>query len=123
MEKNLSYYVEITIEGEVPANQYDLGAVTLTCEDRSYILDVVSSNSYRENGKTFIDAKAVEDKETFDEMASKYDLKIEDLFSPKLKGIIYIGSEYEVEPLKMVLKVTLPSGDVFPIVLENECEY
>ena len=123
MEKNLSYCVEITIEGEVAANQYDLGAVTLTCEDRSYILDVVSSTSYHENGKTFINAKAVEDKETFDEPQCKYDLATADLFSPKLKATFYIGSEYENEPSKMVLQVTLPSGGVFPIVLENECEY
>lgn len=119
----LQFALAIVIDGDVEANRYDLGAVTLECEDRSYILDATSSYINKENGKTTFDTKVEVDKETFDESYSRYDLKTADLFSPKLKATIFIGHEYEVEPESMTLLVTLESGDVYPIKLENECEY
>jgi hypothetical protein len=118
----LKFELAIVIDGDVEANLYDLGAITLQCEDRSYILDATSSYINKENGKTIFDTKVELDKETFDESCSRYDLTTADLFNPKLKATLFIGNDYEVEPESMTLLVTLESGDVYPIKLTNECE-
>jgi hypothetical protein len=118
----LKFELAIVIDGDVEANLYDLGAVTLQCEKRSYILDATSSYINKENGKTIFDTKVELDKETFDESCSRYDLTTADLFNPKLKATLFVGNDYEVEPESMTLLVTLESGDVYPIKLTNECE-
>jgi len=101
--------VTIIIDGKVDVNQYDLGAVTLECQGRSYIVDVVESSSEFANGQTVIECKVAVDTETFDETHTKYDLLPEDFFNKDLKASIYIGGEYEEEPESQTLFVKFES--------------
>ena len=102
--------VTIIIDGEVEVSQYDLGDVTLECEGRSYMLDIVESNSQFINGQTVIECKVAVDTETFDETHTKYDLLPEDFFNKDFKASIYIGGEYEEEPETQTLFVKFDGG-------------
>lgn len=102
--------VTIIIDGKVDVNQYDLGAVTLECKGRSYIVDVVESSSEFANGQTVIEAKVAVDKETFDETHTKYDLLPEDFFNKDFKGMVYIGCEYDEEPESQTLFIQFDGG-------------
>jgi hypothetical protein len=101
--KNVEFLkVEICFPHEVDHLQYDLGAVILEREGRSYILDVVETILH---GDSF-ECKLAVDTETFDETHTKYDLKPLDLFASDLKATIYIGEDnYDVIPESMTLFV------------------
>ena len=99
--------VTINIDGEVDVTQYDLGAVTLECQGRSYMVDIVKSNSQFINGETIIECEVAEDRETLTEC--KYDLKPEDFFNKYFKAMVYIGCEYNDEPEHQTLFVKFES--------------
>jgi hypothetical protein len=100
--------VTIIVDGEVDVNQYDLGGVTLECNGRSYMVDIVKSNSLFINGGTIIECEVAEDRETLTE--SNYDLLPEDFFNKDFKAMVYIGCEYEVEPESQTLFVQFEGG-------------
>lgn len=85
--------VSIIIDEIIDICEIDLGAVTLTCENREYIVDITESEFTYLNGQTIIECKLREDREVFFE--SKYDLLPEDFFNGNLKARIYIGCDYE----------------------------
>lgn len=99
--------VMVNIDGYVDCNQYDFGAVRLECENRSYILGVVSSMSEQTDGCTIIGLKLEVDKEIFDETHTKYDLTIYDLYDSNLKATLYIGEECYDMPEHMTLFVKI----------------
>ena len=101
--------VTINIDGNVDVNQYDLGGVTLECKGRSYMLDVVKSDSQFINGETIIECELAEDRETLTD--SKYDLLPEDFFNKDFKAMIYIGCEYDDQPESQTLFVKFESGE------------
>ena len=106
--------VEIVFHCIVQASLYDLGAVTLTCEDRNFILDVVETEIYEDNNHTTLVCKVQVDEDTFTEGESfhidgdtplNYKLEAADFQHSGLKGTIYIGTEYETEPDSQTLFV------------------
>lgn len=94
----------------VDRNLYDLGAVTMECDGRAYILDVAQSYTNEENNATTITCDLVIDEEVF-EMGNEidqcpYDLTEDDFYSPNFKATLYIGEEYEVAPESVSLFIT-----------------
>lgn len=88
--------LHVSIEiGEVslePAS-LDLGSVTLSCDGREYRMDMVQSYTDEYEGYTIItvDLTTLDEDNIFEDC--KFDLTKEDLFSPALKGTIYIGED------------------------------
>jgi hypothetical protein len=101
--------VTIVIDGIVYVTQYDLGSVTLECQGRTYMLDIVKSSSEFINGETVIECKLAEDRETLTD--SKYDLLPEDFFNKDLKGTVFIGNDYETDPESQTLFVKFESAE------------
>lgn len=95
--------VEIQFHCVIEREQYDLGAVTLECNGRQAILDIVESVHETDNNYSAIRCQLSIDRETFDNC--KYDLTSQDLLSPFLKGTLFIGDSYEVEPDSITLFV------------------
>lgn len=99
--------VEIDFYCVVDRNQYDLGALRLEREGRTYILDVVQSYTSEENNHTTITCDLAVDTETFPmgsgEDESLYNLTDLDFYYPDLTATLFIGSEYEVEPERIGL--------------------
>lgn len=91
-------YGEVTDDEEV-----DLGAVTISRDNREYIVDVVQSNRVFEDGFTTIEAQLKEDVETFDECP--YDITAEDLMSNDLEVTFYIGGDFSATIEHMTLYV------------------
>jgi hypothetical protein len=113
--------VTIIIDGKVDVSQYDLGTVTLECEERSYIVDVVSSDSLFHNNKTIIECQVEKNDDMFEEgEITFHDLLPEDFFNKNLKGTIFIGSEYEKEPESQTLFIQFDGGLTKVIKLELE---
>lgn len=87
-------HVTITISKEIDSiTALDLGAVTLSCEGREYILDISDSCWEIENGITEIicGLKTIDEDNIFEGCA--FDLTGEDLFSSFLKGSVFVGDE------------------------------
>ena len=106
--------VEIVFHCIVQANLYDLGAVTLVCEDRNFILDIESVQIYEENNHTTMVCNLVVDEDTFQEGENfhldgdsilNYKLEAADFQNSKLRGTVYVGGEYETEPDSQTLFV------------------
>lgn len=117
--KNVEFIsVMVRVDGHIEASQYGWGAITLKRENRSYILDVVSSLSTIEDDCTIIGLKLEVDKETFDETYTKYDLTPEDLLADDLEATIFIGDEWTDEPHAMGLFVRFDDGLVKAINLK-----
>ena len=83
--------VEIVFEGKTTNGDLEqgFGAITLSCDGREYILDVVNSYWFDKIGETLVECNIEEDREIFSEC--KYDLTVDDLFDPNLKATIFIG--------------------------------
>ena len=113
----------------VEPSMYDLGAVALYCEDRNFILDIVSSTYHDEDDGTVIICKVEVDEDTFTEGETfhldgdtplNYKLKAADFMNPKFYGTVYIGDEYEVEPESQTLMIKHQGGLIQAVELELE---
>lgn len=74
-------------------NDINLGSITLECEGREYILDVVNTIKIRDTAGSNLSCEIEKDEELFSDC--KYDLKVEDIFNPNLK----VKAFYEVDEL------------------------
>lgn len=86
-------HATITISKKIRVMLLDLGAVTLSCQGREYILDICESFWDFEDGVTEITCglKTFDDEDIFEECS--FDLTGEDIFSSCLKGTIFVGDE------------------------------
>lgn len=117
--------VEVVIKGERDWNQdYDFGALTLKCEDREFILDVVQS--YTEgteitgDGTTRITLEVEPDEELFDECP--YNLTKQDLLDCEHNELVkelFIDGTFENEILSITLFFEVDGQD-YSIVLDQE---
>ena len=84
---------EIIFDGIVTNESLEqgVGSITLKCDDREYILDVVSSLWFTGLGRceSLVELAIETDIESFPEC--KYDLTEIDLYSSNLTGTIFIG--------------------------------
>lgn len=104
--------VEVTYKGNVAKDQMgciDIGSIYLAKEGREYNQDV--SNSYwkydEETDTTLIEMALDTDEEGLKaDFTSNFELREEDLLSLD-KAEIFIGGEYEVEPVSMTLFVNI----------------
>ena len=120
--------VEIEFYCIVERHLYDLGAVELECEGRTFILDVVQSYTNDDNNHTTITCDLAVDLDTFPiGEPSLYDLTASDLHNRNIYGTMYIGDEdYEVEPDSVTLFVEFinPDGSGCTKAIElNQNEY
>lgn len=85
--------LEINLEGDYANSdtEVDLGAVTLSLDDKEFIFDIVESGMESDGNETTISCKLAIDKETFD--TCDFDLSDLDLLSTKVKGIIYFSTD------------------------------
>jgi hypothetical protein len=93
--------LDIVLVGEKDV-ETDLGAVTISCEGREYILDVCQSYSKFENGLTTIETDLERDDEVFGECP--YDITAVDLMSSDLKVEFYIATENEIESMTLFVR-------------------
>jgi hypothetical protein len=109
MDEIIFLGVEVVIDGNHLDTEIDLGAVTLSKEGRSYIVDAVQSYRNFEDGQTTISIQVEADKELFDEQ-SKFDLEPIDLHSPDLVATFYFycgdedDEDYEWEHATLFVK-------------------
>jgi hypothetical protein len=97
--------VEVVLKGERDWNKdYDFGALTLKCEDREFILDVVQSYTETTKTNTKITLKIEPDENIFDECP--YNLTKEDLIEYKNNCLIrelFIDGTFENEIVSIIL--------------------
>ena len=94
--------LDIVLVGEKDV-ETDLGAVTISCEGREYILDVCQSYSTFENGLTTIETDLERDDEIFVECP--YNITAVDLMmSSDLKVEFYIATENEIESMALFVR-------------------
>ena len=86
--------VSIIIDEIIDIDEIDLGAITLTCDNREYIVDIVESDFTFINNQTIVKCKVTEDRELFSEC--KYDLLPEDFINSNLQATIYVGYDDEL---------------------------
>lgn len=76
---------------EIDRNLYDIGAITLEKEGRSFILDVVQSYTTVPNNATVISCSLEEDRELFDEC--NFELTTMDILGTLDVATIFVGGE------------------------------
>lgn len=103
--------IEIVFDCSVDKTLYDFGAVRLQCEDRTFILDVVSSTINDDESNIYL--KLGVDTDTFPiaKESSLYDLTRGDLMSRKISGTLYIGENFHEEPDFITLFVKFINTD------------
>ncbi len=101
--------VTIIVNGKVEPGLINLGAITLKRAGREYILDIVRTMLYFEDGKTRLECKIEEDSEIFDEC--KYDLTVFDLDKLTVAEV-FVATEdnkenvlYEIEHQTLELEI------------------
>lgn len=120
--KNIEFAsVEIDFYCIVDPTLYDIGALTLTCEDRNFILDVVRTDIYDNNNHSTFNCTLAVDIDTF-EPGEEYNylLTESDISNPSLKATLYIGGDFMVEPESVNLGVILRGHTTKMIEVENE---
>jgi len=110
--------VSIHFDTKVDRNLYDLGAVTLSHEDREFILDVAESTLDTEGNGTVIECVLEIDKDIFGEC--KYDLTALDLYSNTLKAEMFVGGEDAEEEPEYISLFIKDGGSVKAIDVEQE---
>ena len=100
--------LDITIEGTTDRTIVDLGSVRLEREGRSYILDIINSDTIVEDNKLLIGCYLESDqkvlKETFSE-ETEFDLKEIDLLSEDLIAKVWVEGEEDFKVSSMYLYV------------------
>ncbi len=79
------------------SNDVDLGSLSLSCENRSYIWDITDSATL--NNEKYCNAEI--DQETFPDC--DYDLEPQDLTNHKLQAFLYIRSYEEIKHITAFL--------------------
>lgn len=103
--KNVEFLsAEVIFDGEIENGDLEqgFGAITLSCEGREFIVDVVGSYWLQELGQTNVSCVVEVDKELFEDC--KFDLVEADLHSCDLKGTIFIG-DFSTELISATLFV------------------
>jgi len=99
---------EIIFPSLVDFTEYGLGTLTLEHGGRNFIIDTEWSYIFDEGGYSKIEVALDLDIDCDDFIDGQWDLTKEDLTSPELDAMLYIGEdEYEVEPSKMILCVVI----------------
>lgn len=97
--------VAVVFYGKRNLNEdYDFGALTLSANNREYILDVVQTFWTEEGGFTTVECIVREDKDTFNEC--KFDLTDDDLMSHGLHAMFYVGGNFSntIEHITLFVK-------------------
>ena len=87
-----------------PDEDYDFGALTLSCDGREFILDVCQTYWDESSGDILINCKLEIDEDVFDEC--EYDLTATDLYSNNLKAEFYLGGTFSniVDHIELAVK-------------------
>ena len=114
--------IEVVISGKKDwSEDYDFGALTLKCQDREFILDVVGSYTDElEDGTTRITLDIEPDKETFPDCP--YNLTKEDLLDCEHNDLIrelFIGGTFKNEILSITLYFEIDGQD-YSMIIEQE---
>ena len=118
--------VEVVLEGERDWSQdYDFGALTLKCEDREFILDVIQSytdgTDITGNGTTRITLDVEPDEETFDECP--YNLTKRDLLDCEHNDLVrelFIDGTFENEIISITLYFEIDGQDYSMLINREE---
>ncbi len=97
--------VRINMFGERDIDvDYDFGGVTLECEGREYILDVVQTFWEEENGDANVYCELAVDKDTFEDC--KYNLTSVDLLGNNLKATMFFDGTFPniIESMTLFVK-------------------
>jgi hypothetical protein len=99
--------LEIVIDGDHTNSEIDLGAVTITNEEREYIMDVVQSYRSFDNGQTTIkiDVTTKDDDVTFDECP--FNINAVDLMVDNPRITIYFSCDENWESATLFVKGAL----------------
>ena len=114
------YNVNIVIKGTQDMGLVDLGALTLSCEGREYMLDVVQSYSHAIENGLEIECELLPDADTFDDCP--YNLIKEDLLNHRTNGLVktlYVGGEIDFEVESMILDLNIQGKD-YQLQIEEE---
>jgi hypothetical protein len=103
--------IEVVMTGKRDWNQdYDFGALTLKCEDREFMLDVVQSYTNETDELTTITLELEPDEELFDECP--YNLTKQDLQDSELIVELFVGGTFENEIVSMTFKVEIDGQEL-----------
>ena len=95
--------LEIELYGERNnTHDIDLGALTLKCKGREYILDVTQSYTTIDGGFTHIRCDLEKDEDTFPDC--KYDLNVIDLMLDDVDATFYIASDLPIENITLFVR-------------------
>lgn len=85
--------LEINLTGDYANSdvEVDLGAVTLTLDNKEFIFDIVESGMESDDASTTINCVLEIDNKTFPDC--EFDLQDLDLLSDKLKGTVYFNTD------------------------------
>jgi len=109
--------VEVTFDQTVEHGEIDLGSITLASGKRTFVLDVVRSDWYDEEGTeptSIICTLCVGiDGCELSECESNFDITKEDFEKGNVIGVMFIGSESETEvvPTSITLHYSLDGED------------
>lgn len=110
-------HAEAVFTGELDMAKIDIGSITLSCEGRSFVMDITATAFIPKQDGTRLEFQLYRDEETFPDC--KYNLKPEDLLSKTLKAEIFLGGDFDNEIEYMALYVYTNNTDM-SIVLELE---
>ena len=110
--------IDVVMNGKRDWNEdYDFGALTLKCEDREFMLDVVQSYTREDDDTTTITLELEPDEELFDECP--YNLKKKDLRDNKLTVELFVDGTFENEIVSMTFQVEI-DGEEFSLNVTQE---
>jgi hypothetical protein len=91
-------------DGRHDDEDYDFGALTLSCDGREFILDVCQTYWDFSSGDSEISCDLEVDKDVFEDC--EYDLTKEDLYSNELTAEFYLGGTFSnhVESITLFIK-------------------
>jgi len=112
--------LEVVVKGDISRHDVDLGALTLSVEDREFIFDVVQSYSEDTEDGIRISCDIEPDEETFDECP--YNLTKEDLLDCEhnnLERTLFVGGEEDFELVSILFHFDIDGQD-YQIKIEQE---
>lgn len=105
MEDVIILGATVVIDGDHRDTEIDAASLTLSFEDRCYVLDTIQTTRTFKNGQTEIEVKFENgiDEETFEDC--KFDLRVTDLMEPQLKAEFYFRCEVDWEYATLFVKI------------------
>lgn len=117
--------IEVVLKGEKDDEKdYDFGALTLSCDDREFILDVCQSYTdgleVTGDGTTRITLEVEVDEDTFDECP--YNITKDDLLNAEHNDLVrelYVGGTFENKIISITLYFEIDGQD-YSLLIDQE---